>query len=53
MKSDETFRPKSRFVTDDNCCMCNLAGVRFLSGLPSKDILFASFKNHVFEVNNH
>lgn len=37
-------------VTDDNCCLCGLAGVRSTSKLPEDDILFVSFRNHVFEL---
>lgn len=43
-------RPKSTIVTDDNCCLCQLAGVKYMSMLPEDDILFASFNNHVFEL---
>lgn len=44
------FRPKTTMVTDDNCCLCHLAGVKHISRIREEDILFASFRNHVFEV---
>lgn len=44
------FRPKTTLVTDDNCCLCHLAGVKYMSKIKEDDILFASFRNHVFEV---
>lgn len=44
------FRTKSTMVTDDNCCLCHLAGVKHISKIREEDILFASFRNHVFEV---
>ncbi|XP_025832678.1 sn1-specific diacylglycerol lipase beta [Agrilus planipennis] len=44
------FRTKSTIVTDDNCCLCNLAGVKDISKLREEDILFASFRNNVFEL---
>lgn len=43
-------RPKSTLVREDNCCLCNLAGVRFLSLVAEDDILFASFRNRIFEM---
>lgn len=43
-------RSKSKFVVDDNCCMCHFAGVKSMSKIRSDDVLLASFKNHVFEV---
>lgn len=45
------FRSKAVMVTDDNCCFCHLAGVKYISKLREQDILFASFRNHVFEVS--
>jgi sn1-specific diacylglycerol lipase len=44
------FRSKSTLVREDNCCLCNLAGVRYLSMIAEDDILFASFRNRIFEV---
>ncbi|EFA10154.1 diacylglycerol lipase-beta [Tribolium castaneum] len=44
------FRPKRTLVTDDNCCLCHLAGVKYMSKIREDDILFASFRNHVFEL---
>lgn len=44
------FRSKSTQVRGDNCCLCNLAGVKALSKLTEKDIMFASFKNYIFEL---
>lgn len=44
------FRSKSTLVMEDNCCLCNLAGVRYLSQVPPHDIMFASFRNHLFEL---
>jgi sn1-specific diacylglycerol lipase len=43
-------RSKTPRVVDDNCCFCNVAGVRTLSGVPSHDILYATFRNRLFEV---
>ncbi|KAH0561596.1 diacylglycerol lipase-beta-like isoform X2 [Cotesia glomerata] len=37
-------------VLDDNCCLCSLAGVKYLSQLSQDDILFASFRNHLCEI---
>ncbi|XP_065203555.1 diacylglycerol lipase-beta [Planococcus citri] len=44
------FRAKPTIVKGDNCCLCNLAGVRYMSHLQPKDILYASFRNHIFEL---
>lgn len=44
------YRPKPTIVKGDNCCLCNFAGVRYISKLQPKDILYASFRNHIFEV---
>ncbi|XP_066586565.1 diacylglycerol lipase-beta-like [Prorops nasuta] len=44
------FRRKRHVVLDDNCCLCNLSGVKHLSDVSEDDILFASFKNHLCEV---
>lgn len=38
-------------AVDDNCCMCHVAGVKFMSRLSDEDVLHASFKNQVFEVS--
>ncbi|XP_063221652.1 diacylglycerol lipase-beta-like [Bacillus rossius redtenbacheri] len=43
-------RQKPTNVVDDNCCLCNLAGLRHLCGIPTEDILYASFQNCVFQV---
>lgn len=43
-------RSKSQFVIDDNCCLCHFAGVKSMSKIRSDDVLYASFKNHVFEL---
>ncbi|XP_044755828.1 diacylglycerol lipase-beta-like [Coccinella septempunctata] len=44
------FTRRSTIVTDDNCCLCHLAGVKYISKLEEEHILFASFRNHVFEL---
>lgn len=44
------FSRKSSIVIDDNCCLCHLAGVKYISKIRQEDILFASFRNHVFEL---
>lgn len=44
------FRRKRNVILDDNCCLCYLSGVKYLSKLSEEDILFASFKNHLCEV---
>ena len=46
-------RSKNNIVVDDNCCMCHVAGVKYLSEIRDEDVLIASFKNHVFEVNSN
>lgn len=43
-------RAKPTIVKEDNCCLCNFAAIRYMSKLHSKDILFASFVNHIFEL---
>ncbi|KAJ2952676.1 hypothetical protein O0L34_g7015 [Tuta absoluta] len=43
-------RPKNSIVTDDNCCLCHFAGVKYMSNLSADDIIFASFNNRVFEL---
>lgn len=45
------FRSKTNMIIDDNCCLCHLAGVKYISKIRQEDILFASFRNHVFEVS--
>nr|CAD7457003.1 unnamed protein product [Timema tahoe] len=42
-------RRKPHIVQDDNCCLCNLAGFRHISGLDMEDVLYASFENAVFQ----
>ncbi|XP_053623661.1 diacylglycerol lipase-beta-like isoform X2 [Plodia interpunctella] len=37
-------------VTGDNCCMCNYAGLKYVSKVADKDIIHISFTNKVFEV---
>ncbi|KAL7022366.1 hypothetical protein ACKWTF_012212 [Chironomus riparius] len=37
-------------VVDDNCCLCHFGGVREISRLRADDIVYVSFKNHVFEL---
>lgn len=44
------YRTKPTVVKEDNCCLCNFAAIRYMSKLHSKDILFASFVNHIFEL---
>ncbi|XP_041976956.1 diacylglycerol lipase-beta isoform X1 [Aricia agestis] len=43
-------RPKNSIVTDDNCCLCNFAGVKYMANLSSDEVIFASFNNRVFEL---
>ncbi|KAL1132360.1 hypothetical protein AAG570_010316 [Ranatra chinensis] len=43
-------RSKPTLVQGDNCCLCSLAGVKIISRLTDKEILYASFKNHIFEL---
>ncbi|XP_022112678.1 diacylglycerol lipase-beta isoform X3 [Pieris rapae] len=43
-------RPKNTIVSDDNCCLCHFAGVKYMSKLSADDIIFASFNNRVFEL---
>ncbi|KAK7590855.1 hypothetical protein V9T40_002468 [Parthenolecanium corni] len=42
-------KSKPTIVKGDNCCLCNFAAVRYISQLQSKDILYSSFRNHIFE----
>lgn len=44
-----SYRTKPTVIEGDNCCLCNFAAVRCMSKLNSKDILYASFVNHIFE----
>ncbi|KAF7989027.1 hypothetical protein HCN44_007337 [Aphidius gifuensis] len=44
------FRNNEQIVLDDNCCLCSLAGVKYLSNLSEDDILLASFRNHLCEI---
>nr|XP_012219992.1 PREDICTED: sn1-specific diacylglycerol lipase beta-like isoform X2 [Linepithema humile] len=44
------FRRKRNIILGDNCCLCYLSGVKYLSQLSEEDILFASFKNHLCEI---
>lgn len=37
-------------VVDDNCCLCHFGAVMEVSRLRPDDIVYASFKNHVFEL---
>ncbi|KAI5695411.1 hypothetical protein M8J75_016175 [Diaphorina citri] len=43
-------RTKPTIIKGDNCCLCNLAGVKYMSRMTSNDILYCSFKNHIFEL---
>ncbi|XP_037041693.1 diacylglycerol lipase-beta-like isoform X1 [Bradysia coprophila] len=44
------FRSKAQVVVDDNCCLCHVAGVKYMSRMRDEDVLHASFRNHVFEL---
>ncbi|XP_051153410.1 diacylglycerol lipase-beta-like [Leptopilina boulardi] len=44
------FRRKRNIIVEDNCCLCNLSGIKYLSKLSEDDILFASFRNHLCEI---
>lgn len=46
-------RKKKRTLTveDDNCCHCNIAGARYSSRIHSDDVIYASFKNKIYEVS--
>lgn len=39
-----------RVILGDNCCLCSLVGFKQLAELSDEDILFASFRNHICEV---
>ncbi|KAL0842179.1 hypothetical protein ABMA28_014345 [Loxostege sticticalis] len=41
---------RPQHVKGDNCCMCNYAGLKYMSDITDKDFLFVSFENHIFEV---
>ncbi|CRL00123.1 CLUMA_CG013403, isoform A [Clunio marinus] len=43
-------RSKPDYVVDDNCCLCNVAGARYASRIHSDDVIYATFKNQVFEI---
>lgn len=43
-------RKTSADIEDDNCCNCNVAGTRFASRIHNDDVIFASYKNQVYEV---
>lgn len=45
------YRKRRTQVVDDNCCQCNVAGTRFASRIHNDDVIYASFKNQVFEVS--
>ncbi|XP_046681043.1 diacylglycerol lipase-beta-like isoform X4 [Homalodisca vitripennis] len=44
------FRPKKVMVEGDNCCMCNMAGFKELADMTEDEIIYANFKNRIFEV---
>ncbi|XP_071573834.1 diacylglycerol lipase-beta-like isoform X1 [Temnothorax nylanderi] len=50
MRCCACFRRKRNNILDDNCCLCYLSGVKYLSKISEEDILFASFKNHLCEI---
>ncbi|XP_075220829.1 diacylglycerol lipase-beta-like [Lycorma delicatula] len=43
-------RNKKTVVKDDNCCLCSLAGVKYSSKLAEDDILYANFRNRLYEL---
>lgn len=38
-------------VEEDNCCNCNIAGAKYSSKIHNDDIIYASFKNKIYEVS--
>lgn len=44
-------RIKSNDIVDDNCCHCNVAGTRFAARVHIDDVIYASYKNQVYEVS--
>lgn len=44
------YRKTTVEIEDDNCCNCNLAGTKFASKIHNDDIIFVSYKNHIYEV---
>lgn len=44
------FRRKRNKIIGDNCCFCYLAGMKYLSRMKERDIVFASFKNYLCEI---
>lgn len=52
LASSLSYRKKRTYVVDDNCCQCNVAGTRYASRVHNDDVIYASFKNQVFEVSN-
>lgn len=46
------YRKKERnlSIEDDNCCHCNIAGARFNTKIHNDDVVYASFRNKVYEV---
>ncbi|RZF36575.1 hypothetical protein LSTR_LSTR010686 [Laodelphax striatellus] len=44
------FRAKKTIVIEDNCCLCNLAGVKFFSKKTEDEIIYVTFRNRLFEL---
>jgi sn1-specific diacylglycerol lipase len=47
------YRKKERNISieEDNCCHCNVAGARFNAKIHNDDVIYASFRNKVYEVS--
>ncbi len=43
-------RPRRSNVPTDDCCRCNLAALKTVTGLSDQDLLCVSFHNRVYEV---
>lgn len=43
-------RTKPHYVVDDNCCQCNTAVLKQMTGLSDEDLIYVSYHNRVFEV---
>jgi hypothetical protein len=44
-------RNKADHVDSDNCCNCNEAGTRVISRIHTDDVIYAQYKNDIFEVS--
>ncbi|XP_023209620.1 sn1-specific diacylglycerol lipase beta-like isoform X2 [Centruroides sculpturatus] len=43
-------RKKPTYIIDDNCCECNTAALKRVTGLTEENLVYVSFQNKVYEV---